>query len=181
MGYHGTMRSNIVLLDCGDTLVDEATEIKDHRGAVVEADLIPGAAEMVAELVRRGYRLGLVADGPTATFRNVLGHYGLWDAFEASAISEEVGVEKPDARLFTTALDSLGVKPEDYRFIPMVGNNLERDVVGANQLGLVSVWLSWSPRRRHVPLVPLEVPQHTIATPLGLLPLLDRWSRQDRE
>ena len=35
-----------VLLDCGDTLVDEGTEKKDATGATLEAALIPGAAEM---------------------------------------------------------------------------------------------------------------------------------------
>ena len=39
-----------VLLDCGDTLVDEGTEIKDANGATLEADLIPGAADMAHKI-----------------------------------------------------------------------------------------------------------------------------------
>jgi putative hydrolase of the HAD superfamily len=163
-----------VLLDSGDTIVDEATEIKDWRGATLRAELLPGAAETLRELARRGYPLGLVADGPVDTFRNVLTQHGLLELFSAMAISEEVGVCKPDPRMFRTALDALGVSESDYGRVVMVGNHLGRDIRGANGLGLVSVWLRWSPRRSKVPAEASEVPAYTIDTPRDLLELLDR-------
>jgi FMN phosphatase YigB (HAD superfamily) len=163
-----------VLLDSGDTLVDEATEIKDDRGATLRAELIPGAAGMVRSLRERGYRIGLVADGFTDTFRNVLSQHGLLHLFSVMAISEEVGFQKPDPRMFRTALDALGVREADYGRVVMVGNHLGRDIKGANDLGLVSVWLRWSPRRSKVPADSREVPAHTIHTPMELLDLLDR-------
>ena len=83
-----------VLFDSGDTLVDEGTEIFDPAGVVIRADLIPGAAQLIGELKRRGYRLGLVADGQAASFRNVLGLHGLYDRFDVHAISEQVGEMK---------------------------------------------------------------------------------------
>jgi putative hydrolase of the HAD superfamily len=137
-----------VLLDCGDTLVDEATEVKDERGATLRADLIPGAAAMVRALAERRYAIGLVADGFTDTFRNVLSQHGLLDRFSTLAMSEEIGVMKPDPLMFRTALDALGVRKADYGRVVMVGNHLGRDIKGANLLGLVSVWLRWSPRRK---------------------------------
>jgi putative hydrolase of the HAD superfamily len=161
-----------VCLDCGDTLVDESTEIKDERGVVLQAELIPGAGDMVRTLKQSGYQLALVADGPVATFRNVLTAYNLFHLFDAQAISEQVGVSKPDVRIFTHALDRLGIAPQDYGRVVMVGNNLGRDIKGANQLGLISVWLDWSPRRSKIPTDPTEIPQHTIKSPAELLPLL---------
>lgn len=163
-----------VLLDSGDTLVDEATEIKDGRGATLRAELVPGAAETVRELARRGYPIGLVADGFTDTFRNVFTQHGLLDLFSTMAISEEVGVMKPDPLMFRTALNALGVAESDYGRVVMVGNHLGRDIKGANGLGLVSVWLRWSPRRSKVPADPGEVPAYTIDTPRELLDLVDR-------
>jgi putative hydrolase of the HAD superfamily len=165
---------HVVLLDCGDTIVDEATEVKDARGATLWAELIPGAAEMVRGLVDRGFRIALVADGPTDTFRNVLTHHGLYHLFSARAISEEVGVSKPDALMFRTALDAMGVPESGYGRVVMVGNNLERDIKGANELGLVSVWLRWSPRRSKTPADTSEVPAYTIDAPLELLDLMER-------
>ena len=60
----------------------------------------------------------------------------------------------------------------------MVGNNLERDIKGANALGIISVWLNWSPRRSKIPADDSEVPQYTILQPLELLDVIDRIEAQ---
>jgi HAD superfamily hydrolase (TIGR01549 family) len=163
-----------VLLDSGDTLVDEATEVKDERGAALRAELVPGAADMLRALAERSYPIGLVADGFTDTFHNVFTQHGLMHLFSVMTISEEVGVMKPDPRIFRTALDALGIGEADYGRVVMVGNHLGRDVKGANGIGLVSVWLRWSPRRSKVPADASEVPDYTIDMPMDLLDLLVR-------
>jgi putative hydrolase of the HAD superfamily len=163
----------VICFDFGDTLVDEATEIKDETLTTLRAELIPGASKTLRELKQRGYKLALGADGRPATYYNVLTQHGLYDLFDAFAISERLGGEKPDSRLFTHVLDQLGIGREDYTRTLMVGNYLERDVKGANQLGMISVWLDWSPRRPKVPAESAEIPQYTIKTPLDLLPLIE--------
>jgi putative hydrolase of the HAD superfamily len=62
----------------------------------------------------------------------------------------------------------------------MLGNRLERDVRGANALGLISVWLDWAPRYRKFPVGPGEAPQHVIRAPLELLDVLDRLEAETR-
>jgi putative hydrolase of the HAD superfamily len=54
----------------------------------------------------------------------------------------------------------------------MVGNNLERDIRGANQLGVISIWLDWAPRRSKIPADEHEVPAYTIKQPRELLAVL---------
>lgn len=186
MGHHGpvVLRTyrwpwlRAVLLDSGDTLVDEGTEIRLPGSEVVTAaELIPGAGEMVRALVDHGVPLGLVADGWRASFENVLGtQHGLIDCFDAVAISEGVGAVKPAAAMFERALTGLGVGPDrDERArVVMVGNHLERDIAGGNALGLISVWMDWAPRRPKAPASELERPQHRITSPSELIPLLDR-------
>ena len=98
-----------VCLDCGDTLVDEGTEVKTDGDVSLRADLIPGADTLVHALKQRGYPLALVADGPVATFHNNLGPYGLYDLFDAYAISEAVGVSKPNAAIYHHALQQLDI------------------------------------------------------------------------
>ncbi|MEZ4862493.1 MAG: HAD-IA family hydrolase [Caldilineaceae bacterium] len=161
-----------ICLDCGDTLVDEGAEVKDEYEVTQHASLIPGAAELVQTLKRLGYPLALVADGPAGTFHNVLTQHNLYHYFDAFAISGEVGVAKPDARMFHHALDQLAIAPAAYGRVLMVGNNLERDIKGANALGICSVWLDWAPRRAKIPADATEVPCYTIKMPLDLLPLL---------
>lgn len=162
-----------ICLDCGDTLIDEATEVKTAGDVSLRADLIPGAGETVRALKQLGYPLALVADGPAATFTNNLGPYGLYELFDAYAISQKVGVSKPDARMFVHALEQLGIGPDGYSRVVMVGNHLERDIAGANRLGLISVWLDWSPRRSKVPADVWEQPDYTIHTPGALVALVE--------
>jgi len=54
----------------------------------------------------------------------------------------------------------------------MVGNNLERDIAGANRLGLISVFFHWSERRRTTPETEDEAPDHTVHSPQELRALL---------
>jgi len=168
-----------ICLDCGDTLVDEASEIKDARGATLRADLIPGASELLRELSRRGYRLALIADGYPATFTNVLSQHRIYDYFDAFAISEHLGCLKPDRRIFIHALDQLGIRPDEYGRTLMVGNNLARDIKGANVLGMISVWLDWSPRRAKIPADESEIPRYTIKQPLELLDVIEQLEQPD--
>ncbi len=162
-----------VCLDCGDTLVDESTEVKTAEDISLRAELIPGAAELMYELKRAGYPLALIADGPTATFENNLGPHGLYDLFDAVSISGAVGVAKPHPDIFHHAMQQLGIKEGEYGRVVMVGNHLGRDVKGANDVGMISVWLNWSPRRHKIPRNPSEIPQHTIKQPIELLAILD--------
>jgi putative hydrolase of the HAD superfamily len=167
-----------VCLDFGDTLADESTEVKDETETTQQAELIPGAAEALRSLKRRGYDLALVADGRPGTYENVLRQHKLYDLFDVFSISELLGVEKPHRRMFEHALDQLGIPPEDYGRVVMVGNRLERDVRGANLLGLTSVWLNWSPRYGKQPADEHEVPDFEIQSPGQLLRVLDQLERR---
>src|SRR6266508_4980930 len=100
--------------DFGDTLIDQATEVKDESFTTLRAELIPGAAEMLHELKRRGYRLGLVSNGPVGSIPNVLGAYGLHELFDVLAVSQGLGIDKPDARIFRFALDHLCIPQIEY-------------------------------------------------------------------
>jgi putative hydrolase of the HAD superfamily len=164
-----------IFLDCGDTLVDEGTEVKlAGNEVVVSGELIAGAGETIAALKGRGYRLILVADGPRQTFQNLLGQHGLWDGFDGHVISEDVGALKPSARMFDAALAAAGLTRADARQTVMVGNNLSRDIKGANALGITSIFFSWTDRRVRIAADAAETPDFVI-TALSQLPeLLDR-------
>jgi HAD superfamily hydrolase (TIGR01549 family) len=164
--------------DFGDTLIDQATEVKDESFTTLHAELIPGVVELLHELKRRGYRLGLVSNGPVGSIPNVLGVYGLYELFDVLAISQGLGVDKPDARIFRYALDQLGIPESEYDRTIMIGNDLAADVAGANAMGMVSVWLDWASRHRKTPTSEAEIPHYTIDEPLELLPLLEELEQQ---
>lgn len=122
----------------------EETEQKVD-GVTKAAELVPDMADLLHYLKQQGHRLALVADTRVGTYRNVLNQHGLFELFDAFAISDEVCAEKPDRRIFLHALDRLGIPQGDWNRVVMVGNNLARDVRGANDLGLISVWMVWNP------------------------------------
>ncbi len=97
-----------------------------------------GLAATVDAIARAGVRMGVVTNGPTDRQRRKLDALGLRDRFDAVLISAELGVEKPDARIFAAATAQLGVDPRDCVF---VGDNPEKDVAGAAAAGMRAVWL----------------------------------------
>lgn len=159
-------RKAIIFFDSGDTIIDEGSELRQTIGGVVRsARCIPGAQEAVWELYRRGHRLALVADGLHESFMRMFSQHSLLPCFSAFSISEDVGAEKPDASLFRTAMEALRLTEDDKRRIVMIGNNVERDIVGANRFGIRSILLTWSPRYRMTPHTPEETPTWTARTP----------------
>ena len=156
----------IVFIDSGDTLVNEGTEYRNEGSPIVQScELIDGAKEMLLTLKERGY---------TQSFDNSYGQHGLKNIFDARTISEEVGEKKPSQAMFETAMKLLHLTDEDKKRIIMVGNNLERDIVGANRFGITSVFIKWSPRYPMEPKNEEEVPDYIIHKPLELLDLVEK-------
>jgi len=138
-----------LFFDLGDVIMQEETEVKDGQWNTLRADLVDGMGDALRTLKARGYKIALVADTRPKTAWNVLHQHNLYDLFDALAISEEVGCEKPDPRIFRAALDALNIAASDYARVLMVGNRLYRDVRGAHNLGLLPVWFHWNERYAH--------------------------------
>ena len=82
--------------------------------------------------------VGLVTNGASVLQRRKLTATGLDRFFSAIAVSEDIGVGKPDPAPFAAVLDELGIEPSAA---VMVGNDLDRDVAGALAAGVRPVWL----------------------------------------
>lgn len=168
-------RNLIIFTDIGDTVIDEGTEVRTTpMGVVHRADCIPEAKETMLHIYERGYTIAMVADGLVESFHNTMTENGLDHIFATWVISEAVGAEKPDQRMFETALSNLGLTEADKPRIIMVGNNLSRDVLGANRFGITSVHLCWSPRYPRQAAEPEEEPDYRIYHPSELLPLVEK-------
>jgi putative hydrolase of the HAD superfamily len=165
----------VLFIDSGDTLVDEGTQVWGEDDIVLETGLIEGAEAALKVIHERGYLIALVADGRDISFENVyLRQYGLRHCFDAWIVSETLGVSKPAAEMFQGAMDALNLGPADKGRVVMVGNNLSRDVRGANLFGITSIWIDWSPRYPREGRDGNEVPDYTIHSPAELPPLLEK-------
>jgi len=173
MNQNSNGKKLILFMDSGDTIIDESTEIRDEEGVVLRADVIPGADTAVRTLYERGYTLVLVADGMAQSFKNLFLQHGLYDCFAAMICSENVKAEKPSDRMFKAAIGAIGLDASHFPRVAMVGNNLARDVKGANALGITSIFQSWTTRYPHEPADDSERPDYTIREPLELLDLAE--------
>lgn len=84
-----------------------------------------------------------------------------------------VGEQKPARSMFETAMKKMCLTEADKPRIVMVGNNLKKDVAGANRFGITSIWFDWSPRYFHNVEEPDWQPDYTVKTTGALKELID--------
>ena len=168
----------IIMTDIGDTIIDEGTEVRNAAGIVEHAGCIPGAKETYLALYEAGYTILMVADGLTPSFRNTMRENGLEHVFSAWIISDAVGEDKPSPRMFASAMEAAGLTDEDKKRVIMVGNNVKRDIRGANRFGISSVLIDWSKRRPFDAEIPEDRETYRIHTPQELISLAERLERQ---
>jgi len=108
----------------------------------------PGVVDGLRTLRELGAELVLVTNGTVRQQRTKLERTGLDLLLDRVVISEEVGVKKPDPRIFDVALDSVGADAGTW----MVGDHPAADIDGARAVGLRTAWvshgLSWPYRWR---------------------------------
>ncbi|MBV8375291.1 MAG: HAD family hydrolase [Candidatus Eremiobacteraeota bacterium] len=98
----------------------------------------PGAVDLLASLRAQGKKLGMVTNGLSETHRDKIASLRLGEYFDAIFIADEVGMLKPDPLLFAHACAVLGSAPARSA---MVGDRYDRDIRGAIEAGLFTVWL----------------------------------------
>jgi putative hydrolase of the HAD superfamily len=117
----------------------EPDELLAIRRAWIKESLVPrpGALETLAELRRRGHRLGLI----TVCSQDVV---YVWDEtpfaglFDETVFSCEVGVLKPDPRIYQLCCERLGVPLQESLF---VGDGANDELPGAERVGMTAVQL----------------------------------------
>lgn len=105
------------------------------------APVHPRAAEVLALLRARGYRLGLISNTgmtPGTAFRRYMETLGILDYFDALTFSDEVGWAKPSPQIFQITLERLKAAPSTSVH---VGDDLTNDVQGATAFGMRAIWV----------------------------------------
>ncbi|MBI1723922.1 MAG: HAD-IA family hydrolase [Gemmatimonadetes bacterium] len=110
---------------------------REHRRRNLWSNPLPGTAEGLAALNRRGLIVGCVSNADGAVDR-LLERVGLLGALRFVVDSGKVGIEKPDPRIFEIALKLAGLPAAEVVY---VGDLYPVDVVGARRAGLIPVLL----------------------------------------
>jgi HAD superfamily hydrolase (TIGR01509 family) len=98
---------------------------------------VPEEVPRALDELRRRFRLSVVSNA-NGTVREKLLRVGLAGYFEAVLDSHEEGVEKPDPRIFRSAMERMGARPEASVY---VGDIYHIDVAGARAAGMRAVLL----------------------------------------
>jgi len=80
------------------------------------------------------YALGIISNGNTP-----LELVGIEDCFDHKVFAEQVGVAKPDPRIFELAMALVPCRPEEFLY---VGDSVDLDVMGAMNAGARTVWFN---------------------------------------
>jgi putative hydrolase of the HAD superfamily len=123
--------------DLPDDVIDHIV-VLDHSAYSNSITLEPEVRSTLQTLKAEGHRMGLVSNLTLRSdlMRKDLQRWGLLDHLDATVFSSDVGVRKPDPRIFKEALRRIGAEPVETVF---VGDRLYDDVSGAQAVGMRGV------------------------------------------
>lgn len=133
---HGSLYPN------GETaqVIRLAMTMSDNFLALTTAhfSLLPGAEEIVRYLAEK-YPLTIVTNGFIEVQYEKFDKSGLKDCFSHIVLSEEVGCQKPNPRIFEEALRLNGLSADE---VVMVGDSWYSDIQGAINAGIDQIWVT---------------------------------------
>ncbi|AXY02245.1 HAD family hydrolase [Vibrio alfacsensis] len=101
-------------------------------------NFFPGVKEMLTEL-RQHYKLVVITNGPIFSQHPKLKATQMSEWVDHIIVGGEEPEEKPAASIFHKALSLVDAKPEE---VIHIGDSLPADIQGANNMGILSVWVN---------------------------------------
>ena len=104
-----------------------------------EATLLvyPNVNKTLIELIKIGIQLSVVSDAPSREAWMRLYYLNLHHVFDPVLTFDDTGVRKPSPKPFEMALEIMKSTPDE---VLMIGDWPERDVVGAKQIGIKTIF-----------------------------------------
>ena len=112
-----------------------------------EKALIPGTLEVLAALQVRGHRMWVLTNGFDEVQHLKMDNCNLTPFFEGVYTSDALEVKKPNPMAYRLAAKQAGLDAAEFESVVMVGDSLESDVLGAQQVGWRGVHFSPSGER----------------------------------
>jgi putative hydrolase of the HAD superfamily len=109
-----------------------------HDTKFRELAAYPDVVPFLSGLARAGLRVGVITHGLTVKQAEKLVRLGLVPFLDPKAIfiSDQIGISKPNPKLYAAALRELGLKPDEVMY---VGDNPEHDVAPPKSVGMLTV------------------------------------------
>jgi len=114
----------------------------DQHYAVTQQNwqLEDDALACLETLKKEFIKLGIISNaGDDRDVTQLAEKFNILSYFEFVLTSAACGYRKPHKRIFELALENLNLLPEQ---VAMVGDKLDADIEGANQMGMYSIWIT---------------------------------------
>jgi putative hydrolase of the HAD superfamily len=128
----------------------------------------PDVPPLLSRLAKTDLVRGVITAGLAVKQADKLLRLGLYEKFTPTAIfiSDQIGISKPNPKLFSRACDEVGVEPKETLY---VGDHPLHDVDPANSLGMITVHVR---RGKHAPERGKTAPTHSVEDFKELLTVL---------
>ncbi len=135
------MQYPFVMFDWGDTIMQDDPALQTPMVQWPVVTVIDGAREVLSAI--HAQRTIVMATGAAqsgeAEIRLALQRVDLDGYFDRIFCRKNTGLEKPSKEFYRYILDALGAAPSD---VLMIGDSFEKDILGANAVGIPGVWLN---------------------------------------
>lgn len=123
----------------------ETASVVFRSASLFYLDTYPNVKRTLRHL-KKNYRLAAISDGQEIWAKPEINMVGLNDFFEEIIVSSHYGYRKPDSRLFLKTLKKMDISPEEAVY---VGNDMFRDIFGARQIGMKTVFFNSNQGQRN--------------------------------
>ena len=111
---------------------------KDLIEAYLHLDCYPEVPEALSQLKSRGFRIAILSNGTPTMLDAAVNNSGIAELVEKNFSVEQVGIFKPDRRVYQIAVDGLNLKPEQIVF----QSSNAWDAAGASVFGFRVAWVN---------------------------------------
>ena len=117
-----------------------SAELNDYWSSISgnEVYLFDDVLEIIAYLKPK-YRLAILSNGNAISQRRKLNATNILHDFEFSLVSGEVGIHKPDLRIYDYVVKKLNLEPSECVYI---GDNYAFDIEASNKAGLKAIFVN---------------------------------------
>lgn len=132
-----------------ETLGLQRADLRDRLMALyLVLDAFPEVPDLLRRLKSADLRLAILSNGTPRMLHAVVGNAKLDGLFEAVLSIEEVGIYKPDRKVYQLAVDRLGIPKENICFL----SSNAWDAYAASAFGMQVVWCNrYGQRRERLP------------------------------
>lgn len=116
--------------------------------------LFKGVKELLYSLKSQEKQICILTDLTAHIQFRKIEKLGLENYIDFMVTSEEAGHEKPHPIMFYKALDKLKGNKEEA---VMIGDNFDKDIIGAYNFGIDSIWINHKKEKRELPLDSTQV------------------------